>query len=147
MDVANIMDVVETKITSEMDARLTRPFDLSEISHALSQMRPLKAPGSDGLPALFFQKYWDIIGEDIAFVCLQILNNGKSIKEFKHTLAALIPKIKNAKNVKDFQPISLYNVIYKIVAKTLANHLKIILPDNVINNATLAFELMHSVKT
>ncbi|ONH90480.1 hypothetical protein PRUPE_8G056500 [Prunus persica] len=112
-----------------------------------------------GLPALFFQKYWDIIGEDIALICLQILNNGKSIKEFNHTLVALIPKIKNVKNVKEFRPISLCNVIYKIVAKTLANCLKIILPEvissvqsasipgkYIIDNVTLAFELMHTVK-
>ncbi|KAI5313027.1 hypothetical protein L3X38_042201 [Prunus dulcis] len=142
-----------------MNAQLTRPFDLSEISHSLSQMGPLNAPGSDGLPALFFQKYWDIIGEDIALICLQILNNGKSIKEFNHTLVALIPKIKNVKNVKEFRPISLCNVNYKIVAKTLANRLRIILPEvissvrsaivpgkYIIDNVTLAFELMHTVK-
>ncbi|CAL2238646.1 unnamed protein product [Prunus armeniaca] len=62
VDVANIMHAVETKVTPEMNAQLTHPFDLSEISHSLSQIGPLKAPGSDGLPALFFQKYWDIIG-------------------------------------------------------------------------------------
>ncbi|KAI5324876.1 hypothetical protein L3X38_033949 [Prunus dulcis] len=95
VDLANIMDAVETKVTPEMNAQLSRPFDLSKISHSLSQMGPLKAPGLDGLPALFFQKYWDIIIEDIALICLQILNNGKSIKECNHTLVALIPKIKN----------------------------------------------------
>ncbi|KAL5544517.1 hypothetical protein UlMin_008301 [Ulmus minor] len=37
-------------------------------------MHPSKAPGSDGLPALFFQQFWGILGEDITREALNILN-------------------------------------------------------------------------
>ncbi|PKU68607.1 Putative ribonuclease H protein [Dendrobium catenatum] len=46
----------------------------------------------------------------------------------KSTVLALIPKSKNVESISDFRPIALCNTIYKIIAKTLANHLKPIMP-------------------
>jgi hypothetical protein len=50
------------------------------------------------------------------------------MRDINSTFIALIPKIKNPTSVTEFRPISLCNVIYKIISKILANRLKRILP-------------------
>ena len=45
-------------------------------------------------------------------------------KIINHTFIALIPKVNNPEKVSNFRPISLYNVIYKIISKVIANRLK-----------------------
>jgi hypothetical protein len=99
-----------------------------EVSSAIHQMAPMKAPGPDGFDALFFQKNWATIGMEVCMVALFSLNSGVINKELNSTYIALIPKIKNPTSVMDFRPISLCNVVYKIISKVLANRLKKILP-------------------
>jgi hypothetical protein len=36
-----------------------------EIKQVVFEMNPLKAPGSDGLPALFYKHYWSIVGRQV----------------------------------------------------------------------------------
>ena len=77
-----------------------------------------------------------------------------------NTTIVLIPKIKNSQTIKDFRPISLCNVIYKIISKCLVNRLLPLLdgmisptqsafiPGRLISdNALIAFECMHSFST
>lgn len=78
------------------------------------------------------------MGEKTVDSCLEVLNNGKSIKEWNHTNIVLIPKVDHPVSVSDYRPISLCNVNYKIVTKTIANRLKLIL-DKVISNSQSAF--------
>jgi hypothetical protein len=54
------------------------------------------------------------------------------------TYIALIPKVKNPLSVAEFKPISLCNVLYKLISKVLTNRLKKILP-HIISLAHLYF--------
>ena len=95
-------------------------------------MHPTKAPGPDGLLVVFFQKHWNSVSEGVIATCLHILNDRGNIAPLNHTYIALIPKIANPKTVMEYRPIILCNVIYRIIAKTIANMLKQIL-DHIIS--------------
>ena len=123
-------------------------------------MALLKAPGPDGMPPLFFQTYWTEVGMDVTQAVLSCLNSGSILKSINHAFIALIPKINNPERVSDFRPISLCNVIYKIINKVIAHRLKPMLnsiisetqsafiADRLISdNILIAFESLHHMKT
>ncbi|XP_075659292.1 uncharacterized protein LOC142629211 [Castanea sativa] len=91
---------VPQKVTADMCEVPTKDFEAEEIRAALFQMGPTNAPGLDG----------------------------NMVNEINFTYIVLIPKIKVSEKITDYRSISLCNVIYKIIAKVLANHLKQILP-------------------
>ena len=61
---------------------------------------------------------------DVPRVVLSCLNSTSILRSINHTFITLIPKVQNPERVSDFRPISLCNVIYKIISKAIANHLK-----------------------
>ena len=56
-DNSEILKAVKTTVTEEMNSNLTKEFTKKEIGSAVKHMHPTKAPGPDGMPALFFQKF------------------------------------------------------------------------------------------
>ena len=156
----SIMEGVLEVVTEEMNAKLTTMYKVEEVELAIKKMAPLKALGSDGMPPLFYQTYWTDVGMDISQAVLSCLNFGSLLKSINHTFITLIPKVKNPEKVSEFRPISLCNVIYKIVSKVIANKLKPFL-NNIISetqsaftagklitdNIMIAFESLHHMKT
>ncbi|KAA3459024.1 reverse transcriptase [Gossypium australe] len=142
-----------------MNANLTKSFSEEEICNAVKSMPVLKAPGSDGFAAIFFQRYWRIIGTDTVGYCLDILNGRREFGDINKTRLVLIPKVDKPKTMSQFRPISLCNVIYKIIAKVLVNRMSNILdacinesqgafiPGRLISdNVLIAYEALHSLK-
>lgn len=60
---------------------------------------------------------------------LHFFQSGYILKEWNYTLIALIPKVECPENLAQLRPISLCNVIYKIISKCITNRLKQILQD------------------
>ena len=112
--ITEIVEGIERRISSQMNQAISLDYNASEVYSALKYMSPLKAPGPDSMPALFYQKYWGIVGTEITALVLNFLNNGIIPEGLNHTNIALIPKIKNAKHISHYRPISLCNVVYKI---------------------------------
>lgn len=92
-------------------------------------MKPDKTPGADGLPVLFFQRFWHLIQEQVTNAMMVFFNTGYILKDFNHTLITLIPKSDSPQSIKDFRPISLCNVFQKIISKVIVNRLQPIMQD------------------
>ncbi|XP_042988726.1 uncharacterized protein LOC122316260 [Carya illinoinensis] len=154
------LSTVKGKVTEEMNQFLIKTFTREEVVEAVRLMGLLKSPGPDGYGACFFQSYWEIVESDVCEAALKFLNGGGMDKGLNHTFIALIPKVKEPKSVNDFRLISLCNVMYKIIAKTLANRLKKVLddvisrtqsafvPQRLITDSIItAYEVLHSMPT
>lgn len=117
----DVLQTVDRKVSDEMNIDLNAEFTREEIVAAIGQMHSTKAPGPDGLPALFYQKFWEIVGNDTVEVILNYLNGSTSLAPLNFTNIVLIPKVKSPRLMSEYRPISLCNVSYKIIAKVLAN--------------------------
>ena len=127
-DFTKLLNVVQLKVSTSMNEEMTQNFTENEVRLALKQMYPLKAPGPDGVPPLFFQHFWSTSGVVVTKMELDFLNHGISPHNFNKTHIVLIPRVKEPKQVFDYRPISLCNVVYKIASKVITNRLKKILP-------------------
>lgn len=98
---------MQIKVNTEINDQLNQPFPEEEIVTALNQMHSTKTPGLDGLPTVFFQKYWKSVSKGILTTCLHILNERGNIAPLNHTYIAIIPKIAKPMRVINYRLISL----------------------------------------
>lgn len=124
LSIAQVVHTVPKKVTPTMNSMLLQAFTEEEVRDALFQTHLTKAPGPDGMNALFYQKFWHIVGKDITDTILDFLHNGRLLKSVNYTHIALIPKIKSLESMHQFLPISLCIVLYKIISKVFANRIK-----------------------
>ncbi|KAI0515995.1 hypothetical protein KFK09_008666 [Dendrobium nobile] len=82
------------------------------------------APGPDGFNFFFYKSTWHIIGSWVCKAVSSFFNKCYMPNGVKATALAIIPKHKNAADISDYRPIALCNVLYKIMAKVLAERMK-----------------------
>jgi hypothetical protein len=87
------------------------------------EMKHNSAPGPDGFPAEFFQNFWDLIQMDILNLFKDFYVGNLNIERLNYGMVTLLPKVDNAVDMKNFRPICLLNVCYKIISKVLNNRL------------------------
>ena len=126
-DIKEVVQHTNRRGDDTMNAELISEFTKAEVEVALKQMAPLNAPGLDGMLPIFFQHYWNSIGDDVVKAVLSCLNSKKILLGLNHTFITLISKVKSPEYITEFCPIALCNILYKLVSKVLANGLKRVL--------------------
>lgn len=154
-----VISAVKPKLSTEDNNLLLAPFTDKDFKEAVFQMHPDKSPGPDGFNPAFYQKFWTLVGDTVSHECKMWVSQVFFPPHLNDTNITLIPKCDNPISMKDLRPISLCNVLYKIVAKALANRMKLVLPkliaENqsafvkgraITDNVIVAFEALHFMK-
>lgn len=84
---------VSNKISADSNANLCKAVSDLEITSAVFQMGALKAPGPDGFPGLFYQKYWELVKEEVSNMVRDFFNGSSNIDSLNQTNIVLVPKI------------------------------------------------------
>lgn len=80
-----------------------------------------KALGLDGFTIDFFQSCWDLVKEELWEVVEESKRTKRVLKDFNATFLSLIPKEHGADSLGKFWPISMCNVVLKIITKVMEN--------------------------
>ncbi|PFX30003.1 Transposon TX1 uncharacterized 149 kDa protein [Stylophora pistillata] len=92
----------------------------SGVLKALKGMARGKAPGLDGLPMEFYLKFWDVIGPDLVTVLNSCFFSGCLSLSQRRGVITLAFKKGNRLDPRNWKPISLLNVDYKLASRTIA---------------------------
>jgi len=123
---------------------LTAPFTKAEFKDAIFSMHPDKCSGPDGYSLGFYHQFWNLCSDNIFKECCGWLDTSQFPPDLNITNIALVPKGSMQVSMKDWRPIALCNVLYKIISKVLANRMKIVLPNCIFDNQS-AFVPGHSI--
>ncbi|XP_048593391.1 uncharacterized protein LOC125576910 [Brassica napus] len=159
-DIEEALAQIPSTITDEINDNLIALVTEWEVKLALFAMHPEKAPRPDGMTALFYQKFWDIVKEDLTLMVNKFLFEGTVANGLNDTNICLIPKTTKPNEMTQFRPISLCNVSYKIISKVLCQRLKKVLPGlisetqsafvagrQISDNIMIAQEMFHALRT
>ena len=92
--------------------------------------------GPDGFNFYYFIKCWHIINDDLMELVFAFSSGRVIPNYFSHSYIAILPKLNNPKKLKEFSPISLSNVIRKMISKPLTTRFIPILPSLISLNKT-----------
>ena len=113
------------KLDEKESEFLEGPLTENEVFAFLKKMKNDKSPGPDGFTCEFFKFFWNELGTFIT----RAINYSKEVMHFsepnKLGIITCIPKGKKPKQyLKNWRPICLLNVVYKIASGCIAERLK-----------------------
>ena len=123
-----LLNCIERTLSDDRSQSLEGAPSLKECENALTQMKPDKSPGSDGLPAEFYKFFGRHIGDDLTEVLKFCFSKGSMTESMRLAILSLLHKKNDPCLLKNWRPISLLNVDYKIGTKALATRLGAVLP-------------------
>jgi mannosylglycoprotein endo-beta-mannosidase len=98
MDESFTQDIPQ--ISAEENAILVANFTEDEVFEAISQMEKNKAPGPDGFPAEFYQRFWNVIKNDLMAMFVSFQKGELPLFHLNFGTIILLPKKENATQIQ-----------------------------------------------
>ena len=146
-------------LTEEEKIQCEGLLTVQECQETIKSFKKNKTPGNDGLPIEFYIKFWPIFGQLLVDSFNAGYIKGEMSVSQRQAVITLLDKGKDRTLLKNWRPISLLNVDYKIVTKTIANRFikylpKLIHPNqvgyvknrNITDNIRTIIDLMEYLK-
>ena len=132
MDNVNLNEIVDKEkvniLNHAMSQQLEGKVTYQEALNSLKHMKNEKSPGSDGFTAEFFKFFWKDLGMFLLRSYNKSFDKGELSITQKQGIISILPKgDKPREFLKNWRPISLLNVSYKIISACIANRIKQVL--------------------
>ncbi|CAC5382434.1 unnamed protein product [Mytilus coruscus] len=127
--VDELLNNVNVKIDDEDVEMCDNEINIEEIEKSLKGMKKGKTPGPDGITAEFYLFFFNELKHVLLYIYQSIEENEELSRSMRYGNINIIFKNKgDQSDLKNFRPISLLNVDYKILARVMANRFKYVLP-------------------
>ena len=124
----NLKNIAGKKVNQKND--MGSRISVIELGTVLKKMKNNKSPGIDGLSAEFFKVFWGKLKYLIANAINSCYSKGCLSISMRQSIITSLPKgQKDRRYIKNWRPISLLSVVYKLASATIAERLKPILPE------------------
>ncbi len=129
-------DILSLPKVKQDTSQLIQSIGKEEIEAAIKSLRPMKAPGCDGLTSEFYKAFEELLIPILVEVFAQIWKDEK-LSDTQHiAIIILLFKKGDSRLLSNYRPISLTNADYKILAYVLSHHLADHLTDVIAVNQT-----------
>lgn len=117
------------QLNIEEQESLEKDLTFEELKDALTSVADNKSPGEDGFTKEFYEAFFDLLGKYLLNSYNEAFNRGSLSVSQKRGTITLIPEgDENLSDLKNWRPISLLNIDYKILSKALAKRMEQYLP-------------------
>ncbi|KAL2611481.1 hypothetical protein R1flu_023173 [Riccia fluitans] len=122
------LSLVDQLVSEEDNRCLMETPGAEELEHTVKNLPSGKSPRKDRISAEVLKELWEEIGP----CCLRFIQEAWISKRIgvsnTRAVIKLLPKNEKKEELKNWRPISLLNLAYKLVGRILANRLKNIIP-------------------
>ncbi|KAL3694948.1 hypothetical protein R1sor_008599 [Riccia sorocarpa] len=116
------------RITAVEDDTLIIIPTPEEIDGVVNGLSLGKSPGLDGITAEALRLVWTLVRKDCIDMVQEYWVRGALTEQTRTAVIKLLPKNDNTHLLKNWRPLSLMGLTYKILAKILANRIKPLMP-------------------